>query len=209
MLLPARAVVAELVGARARRSRRTRARRRRRAGRRARARGRRTRPRRGVAGHRVHAVHRDHARAATGRRRASSSARCSTSSWRNRFSVAPWPARTIAPVVDRLVGAAVHEDRALAGEHRDHGGVDVRDRREAAGRPRTRGARSSRSSISSYETRAAEQPRPAGVRAPLGEVLGDRRDDLLVEVEARGSCRTRSPRATGRRSGSRARSARR
>ena len=42
----------------------------------------------------------------------------------------------------------------------------------------------SRSSISSIEHRAAEQPRPARVRAPSLEVRGDRVDDLAVEVEA-------------------------
>ena len=38
--------------------------------------------------------------------------------------------RELAAVVDRLVRAAVEEDRAAAGQHRDHRHVDQRDRRQ-------------------------------------------------------------------------------
>ena len=88
----------------------------------------------------------------------------------------------LAAVVDRLVGAGVHEDRARGGEQRDHGHVDVRDRRQ---QQRVLGAEQVGEPLLDLlvERRAAEQARPARVRPPAVEVRGDRLDDLAVEVE--------------------------
>ena len=88
----------------------------------------------------------------------------------------------LAAVVDRLVRAGVHEDRARGGEQRDHGHVDVRDRRQEQ---RVLGAEQRGQALLDLlvQRGAAEQARPARVRAPPVEVRGDRLDDLAVEVE--------------------------
>ena len=89
----------------------------------------------------------------------------------------------LAAVVDRLVRARVQEDRARRGEQRDHGHVDVRDGRQDE---RVLAAEQRGEALLDLlvEGRAAEQARPARVRAPGVEVRGDRLDDLAVEVEA-------------------------
>jgi hypothetical protein len=88
----------------------------------------------------------------------------------------------LAAVVDRLVRAGVHEDRARGGEQRDHGHVDVRDRGQ---QQRVLAAEQVGEALLDVlvQRRASEQARPARVRAPRAQVLGDRLDDLLVEVE--------------------------
>jgi hypothetical protein len=92
-------------------------------------------------------------------------------------------ARDLAAVVDRLVRAGVHEDRARGGEQRDHGHVDVRDRRQQQGVLAAEQVREALLDLL-VQRRAAEQARPAGVGAPPVQVLRDRLDDLPVEVEA-------------------------
>ena len=91
--------------------------------------------------------------------------------------------RHLAAVVDRLVGPRVEEDRARGREHRDHRHVDVGDRRQ---HERVLGAEQRGQALLDLlvEDRAAEQARPARVRAPRVEVGRDRVDDLAVEVEA-------------------------
>ena len=71
----------------------------------------------------------------------------------------------LAAVVDRLVRAAVDEDRALAGEHRDHRRVDERDRRQDE---RVLAAEQLGQLLLDLpvEHGAAEQPRPARVSSP-------------------------------------------
>ena len=88
-----------------------------------------------------------------------------------------------AAVIDRLVRAAVQEQGAAAGQHRDHRHVDVGDRRQDE---RVLGAEQfgELGLDLLVEDRAAQQTAPAGVGPPLGQVLGDRVDDLLVEVQA-------------------------
>ena len=92
-------------------------------------------------------------------------------------------ARHLAAVVDRLVCARVEEDRAGGGQQRDHRHVDVRDRRQDE---RVLAAEQRGQPLLDLlvEHRAAEQPRPARVRAPRVEIGRDRVDDLAVEVEA-------------------------
>jgi hypothetical protein len=87
-----------------------------------------------------------------------------------------------AAVVDRLVRPSVEEQRAAAGQHRDHRHVDVGDGRQdqTVLGPEELGELGLDLLV---EDRAAEQARPARVRAPPGQVLGNGRDDLLVEVE--------------------------
>ena len=89
----------------------------------------------------------------------------------------------LAAVVDRLVRARVEEDRARGGEQRDHRHVDVGDRRQDE---RVLAPSSVGQALLDLlvEHRAAEQARPARVRAPRVEVGGDGVDDLAVEVEA-------------------------
>ena len=89
----------------------------------------------------------------------------------------------LAAVVDRLVGPRVEEDRARGGQQRDHRHVDVGDRRQ---HERVLGAEQRGQALLDLlvEDRAAEQARPARVRAPRVEVGRDRVDDLAVEVEA-------------------------
>ena len=89
----------------------------------------------------------------------------------------------LAAVVDRLVRARVEEDRARGGQQRDHRHVDVGDRRQDE---RVLGAEQRGQALLDLlvEHRAAEQARPARVRAPRVEVGRDRVDDLAVEVEA-------------------------
>ena len=91
--------------------------------------------------------------------------------------------RHLAAVVDRLVGPRVEEDRARGGQQRDDRHVDVGDRRQ---HERVLGAQQRRQALLDLlvEDRAAEQARPARVRAPLVEVGRDRVDDLAVEIEA-------------------------
>ena len=91
--------------------------------------------------------------------------------------------RELAAVVDRLVRPAVDEDRAVAGQHGDHGQVDQGDRREDE---RVLAAEELDQPLLDLlvEHGAAEHPRPARMRPPLVEVLGDGVDDLAVEVEA-------------------------
>ena len=89
----------------------------------------------------------------------------------------------LAAVVDGLVSAAVDVDRPVPGEHRDHGQVDEGDRRDDE---RVLAAEQLDQALLDLrvENGAAEHPRPARMRAPLLEVLGNGRDDLPVEVEA-------------------------
>ena len=113
---------------------------------------------------------------------ARSSSRCARSLWRNRTTVRAVTRRDHRAVVDRLVRPTVEEDRAVADQDRDHRHVDVGDRgqeqdvlaAEQVGH---------RLLDLRVQPRVAEQPGPAGVRAPPRQVLGHRRDDLLVEVE--------------------------
>ncbi len=135
-----------------------------------------------VSGHAVDPVHADRA-ACVERSCRSSRSRSSGSSKRNRFTVAPRARRELAAVVDRLVGSAVDEDRPVAGEHRDHGQVDQRDRRDDE---RVLAAEQLDQTLFDLlvEDWAAEHARPARMRSPLLEVLGDDPDDLAVEVEA-------------------------
>ena len=89
----------------------------------------------------------------------------------------------LAAVVDRLVGAVLEEDRPAAREHGDHGHVDQRDRRQ---HERVLGAEQLGEPLLDLlvEHRAAEEARPARVRPPALEVLGNRVDDLALQVEA-------------------------
>ena len=89
----------------------------------------------------------------------------------------------LTAVVDRLVCARVQEDRARRGEQRDHGHVDVRDRRQDE---RVLAAEHRGEPLLDLlvDDGAAEQSRPARVGAPGIEVGGDRLDDLAIEVEA-------------------------
>ena len=91
--------------------------------------------------------------------------------------------RELAAVVDRLVSPVVDEDRPVAGEHGDHGEVDQGDRRDDQ---RVLAAEELDQPLLDLrvEDGAAEHPRPAWVRPPLVEVLGDRLDDLAIEVES-------------------------
>ena len=112
----------------------------------------------------------------------SSASRWSRFSCANRWIVAPRACGQRAPVVDRLVGAAVEEHRAPAGQDGDHRHVDVGDRRQhqAVLAAQERGEPVLDLLV---EDRAAQQARPARVGAPPPQVVGDRVDDLLVEVE--------------------------
>src|SRR5207237_3179118 len=75
------------------------------------------------------------------------------------------------------------EDRSAAGEHWDHGGVDVRDRRE--GEDVLSGEELDELLLDLLvEDRAAEETRPTRMCPPSRHVLRDRIDDLLIEVEA-------------------------
>ena len=133
-----------------------------------------------VAGHRVHAVHRDD----PGR-----PAVLAQELRQVLLVVVPEPDH-LGPsaggehraVEDRLVRAAVEEDRALAGEDRDHRHVDVRDRRE---QQHVLGAEELGHLLFDLDVglRAPEQPRPRGVRSPARDVLGHRVDHLGVEVQ--------------------------
>ena len=89
----------------------------------------------------------------------------------------------LAAVVDGLVGAGVEEDRARGRQQRDHGHVDVRDRRQHERVLAAEQLGQARLDLL-VDDRAAEQARPARVGAPRVEVGGDRLDDLAVEVEA-------------------------
>ena len=90
--------------------------------------------------------------------------------------------RRLAAVVDRLVRPRVEQDRARPGEHRDRGEVDVGDRRQ---HQRVRAAQQRREALLDLlvQHRAAQEARPARVRAPRVEVRRHRLDDLAVEVE--------------------------
>jgi uncharacterized protein (DUF1786 family) len=81
------------------------------------------------------------------------------------------------------VRATVEEDRPLAREHRDHGHVDVGDRRHDE---RVLGSQQRGQPLLDLlvQDRAADETRPARVRAPARQVLRHGGDDLLVEVEA-------------------------
>ena len=113
----------------ARRSRRTRGRRRRRAGRRARAPARRSRARSGAL---PVMLLTPSMQISPGRRQLprSSASSSSRSLWAKRSIARAARLRDRGAVVDRLVRARVQEDRAAAGEHRDHRHVDVGDRRQ-------------------------------------------------------------------------------
>ena len=89
------------------------------------------------------------------------------------------PARA---VVDRLVRAAVQKQRPAARQHREHRHVDVGDRRQHEGVLAAEQLGQLGLDLL-VEDRAAEQARPARMRAPAGEILGHRLDDLRVEVE--------------------------
>ena len=91
--------------------------------------------------------------------------------------------RDLAAVVDRLVRAGVQEDRARRGQQRDHGHVDVRDRRQDERVLAAEQLGEARLDLL-VQHRAAEQPRPARVGAPRVQVRGNRVDDLAIEVEA-------------------------
>jgi hypothetical protein len=73
--------------------------------------------------------------------------------------------RDLAAVVDRLVGSRVEEDRPRGGQQRDHRHVDVGDGRQHEG---VLGAEQRGQALLDLlvEDRAAEQARPARVRAP-------------------------------------------
>ncbi len=92
-------------------------------------------------------------------------------------------ARHLAAVVDRLVCARVQKDRPRGRQHRNHRGVDVRDRGE---HKRVLAAQQlAESSLDLLiQRRAAEQARPAGVRPPGLQVGGHRVDDLAIQIEA-------------------------
>ena len=134
-----------------------------------------------VAGHRVDTVHRDQARL--------SRVGGGQQLFEMRGVVVPEPDHVRAvtrgdhgPVVDRLVRPAVQEHGAVAHEDRDHRHVDVRDR----GEEQDVFARQQVGHLLFdllVETRAAEETRPAGMGSPLGQVFGDRGDDLLIEIE--------------------------
>ena len=134
-----------------------------------------------VAGHRVDAVHRDQARerGIAGTQQLLEVFEVVVAEPANGGAVA---GRDHGPVVDRLVCAAVQEDRAVADEHRDHRHVDVGDRRQ---HERVLGSHELGELLLDLgvEDGVAQQSRPRGVRAPLRQVLGHRRDDLFVEVE--------------------------
>ena len=87
-----------------------------------------------------------------------------------------------ATVVDRLVGAAVQEHRAAAGEDRNHRHVDVGDRRQQQA---VLGAQQRGEPVLDLlvQDRAAQETRPARMGAPAPQIVGDRVDDLLVEIE--------------------------
>jgi hypothetical protein len=88
----------------------------------------------------------------------------------------------LAAVIDRLVCARVEEDRPGGREQRDHRHVDVRDRRK---NERVLGPEQLGQALLDLlvQGRASEQPRPARMRSPAVEILGDLFDDLAVEVE--------------------------
>ena len=89
----------------------------------------------------------------------------------------------LAAVVNRLVRAVVDEDRSVPGEDGDDGQVDQRDRGDDE---RVFAAEELDQALLDLgiEHGAAEHARPARMRPPLLEVLGDGIDDLAVEVEA-------------------------
>src|SRR5262245_4868602 len=89
----------------------------------------------------------------------------------------------LTPVVDGLVRAAVDVDRSVPGQHRDDGQVDERDRRDDESVLAAEELDQALLDLR-VEDGAAEHPRPAWMRAPLFEVLGDGGDNLAVEVEA-------------------------
>jgi hypothetical protein len=134
----------------------------------------------GVSRHRVHAVHGDEPR----RGLAAPQELLQVS----RIVVAkPDDGRSVTlgdhrAVVDRLVGAAVQEHRPAAGQDRDDGHVDVRDRgkhqcvlgAEELGHPLL---------DLLVQHGAAEQPRPRRMRPPRVEEGGNGLDDLAVDVE--------------------------
>ena len=113
----------------------------------------------------------------------SSSARCSGSLCRNRTIEAPCPAAYIAP---SYIVLWARPSRKIVPSPTSTGITDVW-MWVIVGSTSTSGAfRSSVicSSISGYILWIAQEARPRRVRSPLREVLGHRRDDLLVEVEA-------------------------
>ncbi len=88
----------------------------------------------------------------------------------------------LTAVVDRLVRAAVHEHRAAGGEHRDHRHVDVGDRGQDEGVLAAEKVGQALLDVAE-ERRAAQEARPARVRAPPLDLCRDRVHDLAVEVE--------------------------
>jgi hypothetical protein len=91
--------------------------------------------------------------------------------------------RHLTAVVDRLVRARIEKHGTGAREHRNHRRMDQRDRREDE-RVLAAEQRGELLLDLLVQSRAAEQPRPAGMGAPALEVGGDRGDDLAVEIEA-------------------------
>ena len=91
--------------------------------------------------------------------------------------------RELAAVVDRLVRPVVDKDRAVAGQHRDHGQMDQRDRRNDERVLATEKLDQALLDLR-VQHRAAEHPRPTRMRPPLVEILGNGLDDLAIEVES-------------------------
>lgn len=135
-----------------------------------------------IAGHRVHTVHRDHAGVRV-HRVAHQFGQMIGVVMAEADDRGPVARRIHGTVVDRLVCAPVQEDRPVSDQDRDHRGVDVGDRGQdkhvLAAQELGRLLFDLR-----VHRRAPEEARPRWVRTPLGEVLGDRRDDLGLEVEA-------------------------
>ena len=134
-----------------------------------------------VPGHRVHPVDRDHAWG--GLRRLDELLEVLGVVVPEALDRRAVPAGDARAVVDRLVRPAVQEQHAAADQDRDHRHVDVGDRREQQRvlGPEQRG----RGLLELFvQHGASEQPGPGRVAAPLREVLGDRVEDLLIEVQA-------------------------
>ena len=134
-----------------------------------------------IAGHAVHAVHADERRLAVRLRdQLLEVRRVFEAEPLHRRAVA---ARNLAAVVQRLVGARVEEDRPVAGEHRDHRGVNVRDRgqEQRVLAPEQRGKPFLDLLV---QHGAPEHAGPARMGAPGLEGRRDRRDDVRLEIEA-------------------------
>ncbi len=117
-----------------------------------------------------------------GRWRCRSSSRCSQSLCRNRTTLAPWPAATIAP--SKIVLCA-RPSRKIVPSPTSTGITDMW-MWVMVGRTRVSSRTEQLGQLLldlRVQPRVAQQPGPGRVRAPPRQVLGHRGDDLLVEVE--------------------------